>query len=47
MKSSIKKANMIESLKPHVKGTVAPYKYPRDIDIVSELPRTEVIRILK
>ena len=45
MKSSMEKANMIETLKQHVKDTVAPYKYPRDIEIVSELPRTNTGKI--
>jgi 2-aminobenzoate-CoA ligase len=28
-------------LQEHVKGTIAPYKYPRTIEYVSQLPRTQ------
>jgi 2-aminobenzoate-CoA ligase len=28
-------------LQEHVKGTIAPYKYPRIIEYVSQLPRTQ------
>jgi len=28
-------------LQDHVKNTLAPYKYPRDIEFVAQLPRTE------
>ncbi|MET0401436.1 MAG: AMP-binding protein, partial [Cystobacter sp.] len=31
---------LAEELKEHVKRTTAPYKYPRDIEFVSELPKT-------
>ncbi|TAK86525.1 MAG: 2-aminobenzoate-CoA ligase [Betaproteobacteria bacterium] len=31
----------VKTLQEHVKKTIAPYKYPRKIDFVSELPRTE------
>jgi 2-aminobenzoate-CoA ligase len=31
---------LAETLKAHVKATIAPYKYPRDIEFASELPRT-------
>jgi 2-aminobenzoate-CoA ligase len=33
--------NMIRVLQDHVKATIAPYKYPRAIEFVSALPRTE------
>ena len=32
---------MCEDLKDHVKRTIAPYKYPRAIEFVRELPRTQ------
>jgi acyl-coenzyme A synthetase/AMP-(fatty) acid ligase len=32
--------SLAEQLKAHVKAAVAPFKYPRDIEFVSELPRT-------
>jgi len=28
-------------LQDHVKGTIAPFKYPREIEFVTTLPRTE------
>jgi 2-aminobenzoate-CoA ligase len=34
-------AGMIEALQAHVKSTIAPYKYPRRIEFVEALPRTE------
>lgn len=34
-------AAMIRTLQDHVKATIAPYKYPREIQFVSALPRTE------
>jgi len=45
MESPEEKENLIETLKQHVKDTVAPYKYPRDIEFVSELPRTNTGKI--
>jgi 2-aminobenzoate-CoA ligase len=32
---------MVRALQDHVKATIAPYKYPREIDFVASLPRTE------
>ena len=32
---------MTRALQEHVKATVAPYKYPRAIEYVSALPRTQ------
>jgi 2-aminobenzoate-CoA ligase len=29
-----------KALQDHVKATIAPYKYPRAIEFVTELPRT-------
>ena len=34
-------AAMVEALQNHVKNTIAPYKYPRRIEFVDVLPRTE------
>ena len=32
---------MTKQLQDHVKATVAPYKYPRAIEYVTELPKTQ------
>jgi 2-aminobenzoate-CoA ligase len=32
--------HLAETLKQHVKATIAPYKYPRDIEFVDALPKT-------
>jgi len=34
-------AALTRALQEHVKNTVAPYKYPRAIEYVTGLPRTE------
>jgi 2-aminobenzoate-CoA ligase len=34
-------AALTRTLQEHVKATVAPYKYPRAIEYVASLPRTE------
>jgi 2-aminobenzoate-CoA ligase len=34
-------AAMVKVLQDHVKATIAPFKYPREIEFVSALPRTE------
>ena len=34
-------AAMTRALQDHVKATVAPYKYPRAIEFVTELPKTQ------
>jgi acyl-coenzyme A synthetase/AMP-(fatty) acid ligase len=31
---------LVQELKDHVKRITAPYKYPREIEFVSELPKT-------
>ncbi|MBV2235221.1 MAG: AMP-binding protein [Sterolibacterium sp.] len=36
---------LIEQLQAHVKQCIAPYKYPREIEFVSELPRTETSKL--
>jgi 2-aminobenzoate-CoA ligase len=33
--------NLTKSLQDHVKATIAPYKYPRDIEFVDSLPKTQ------
>ena len=32
---------MVRALQEHVKASIAPYKYPREIEFVASLPRTE------
>jgi 2-aminobenzoate-CoA ligase len=32
---------MTKALQDHVKATIAPYKYPRAIEYLASLPRTE------
>ena len=34
-------ADMVKALQDHVKASIAPYKYPREIEFVASLPRTE------
>ncbi|MDR6535833.1 AMP-binding protein [Variovorax soli] len=34
-------AAMVKALQEHVKATIAPFKYPREIEFVAGLPRTE------
>ncbi len=34
-------AAMVKALQDHVKASIAPYKYPREIEFVTSLPRTE------
>jgi 2-aminobenzoate-CoA ligase len=34
-------AAMVRTLQDHVKATIAPFKYPREIEFVASLPRTE------
>jgi 2-aminobenzoate-CoA ligase len=34
-------AACVKLLQDHVKATLAPFKYPRQIEFVSKLPRTE------
>jgi 2-aminobenzoate-CoA ligase len=33
--------DMVRRLQDHVKATIAPYKYPRDVEFRESLPRTE------
>ena len=34
-------AALVKALQDHVKATIAPFKYPREIEFVTVLPRTE------
>ena len=34
-------AALVKALQDHVKATIAPFKYPREIEFVAVLPRTE------
>jgi 2-aminobenzoate-CoA ligase len=34
-------ADLVKALQDHVKASLAPYKYPREISFVTQLPRTE------
>jgi 2-aminobenzoate-CoA ligase len=36
---------LVEEIQEHVKATLAPYKYPRAVEFVEELPRTETGKI--
>ncbi|WP_135535968.1 acyl-CoA synthetase [Halostella pelagica] len=36
---------LVEEIQNHVKNSLAPYKYPREVEFVSELPRTETGKI--
>jgi 2-aminobenzoate-CoA ligase len=33
--------SLVKTLQDHVKSAVAPYKYPRAVEFVDALPRTE------
>lgn len=37
--------DLTESLQNHVKSSIAPYKYPREIEYVTDLPKTETGKI--
>ncbi|WP_205596856.1 acyl-CoA synthetase [Halostella salina] len=37
--------DLVEEIQNHVKNTLAPYKYPREVEFVDELPRTETGKI--
>ncbi|MDX1747566.1 MAG: AMP-dependent synthetase, partial [Halobacteriales archaeon] len=37
--------DLVDELQDHVKGILAPYKYPRAVEFVEELPRTETGKI--
>lgn len=40
-------AELAQKLQQHVKSTIAPYKYPREIEFVGELPKTITGKILR
>jgi acyl-coenzyme A synthetase/AMP-(fatty) acid ligase len=40
-------AELAKQLQDHVKATIAPYKYPREIEFVKELPKTSSGKILR
>ncbi len=37
--------SMVKDLQDHVKATIAPYKYPRDVRFIAELPKTQTGKI--
>jgi len=43
--SSVADKKMIEQLQNHVKATIAPYKYPRQIRFITSLPKTQTGKI--
>ena len=38
-------AALVKVLQDHVKATIAPFKYPREIEFVPVLPRTETGKV--
>jgi 2-aminobenzoate-CoA ligase len=38
-------ADLVKQLQDHVKASLAPYKYPRFIEFVAELPKTATGKI--
>jgi acetyl-CoA synthetase len=38
---------LAKELQDHVKATIAPYKYPREIEFLKELPKTSSGKILR
>jgi 2-aminobenzoate-CoA ligase len=38
-------ADLVKALQDHVKATIAPYKYPRDIRFIETLPKTATGKI--
>jgi acyl-coenzyme A synthetase/AMP-(fatty) acid ligase len=38
---------LARQLQDHVKATIAPYKYPREIEFIKELPKTSSGKILR
>ena len=37
--------DLVKALQDHVKATIAPYKYPRSVKFLSELPKTQTGKI--
>ena len=35
----------VKELQDHVKATIAPYKYPRAVEFIAELPRTQTGKV--
>ncbi|MEH7652654.1 acyl-CoA synthetase MbcS [Bacillus safensis] len=42
---SVQSDELIKELQTHVKNTTAPYKYPREIEFIDELPKTPSAKI--
>jgi len=40
-KDGLEKNELKKELQEHVKRSIAPYKYPREVEFVAALPRTE------
>ena len=40
-------SELAKELQDHVKATIAPYKYPREIEFIKELPKTSSGKILR
>lgn len=40
-------AGLVREIQDHVKSVTAPYKYPREIEFVKELPKTISGKILR
>ena len=45
VESATASEDLTETIQTHVKNTLAPYKYPRAVEYVDELPRTETGKI--
>ena len=43
--ASAQSDELIKELQTHVKNTTAPYKYPREIEFIDELPKTPSAKI--
>jgi len=41
----LENADMAKTLQDHVKACIAPYKYPRSVKFISELPKTQTGKI--
>jgi acetyl-CoA synthetase len=38
---------LAKEMQDHVKATIAPYKYPREVEFIKELPKTSSGKILR
>ena len=45
LKKEFQGKDLVKALQDHVKQAIAPYKYPRAIEFVDALPRTETGKI--